>query len=425
MNIKLTPSKLNGTVEAISSKSQAHRVLIAAALSDKKTAIRCNCIGDDIAATVDCLNALGAKIEIRDGVIEVTPIDTAAKEATLDCRESGSTLRFLLPVAGALGVKASFTGSGRLPSRPIMPLRREMENYGVDFSEPWKFPIEISGKLTAGEYSIKGDVSSQFITGLLFALPLCESDSTLRIIPPVESRSYIDMTLETLRAFGIKLEEKDNVFYIKGSQKYISPGEITVEGDWSNAAFFLTAGAIGDSVTVTGLRTDSCQGDKKILDILKEMGAEVTVDGNSVTVSKKELHAVSVNAEDIPDLVPIIGVANACAESGLGVITNAERLRLKESDRLAAVSECLNNIGIVNAETDDGVVIWTYEKVRGGNVFSFNDHRIVMSMAIASVASAGDITIREAQAVSKSYPDFFEDFKFLGGKADVIDTQGE
>lgn len=425
MNVKLKPSSLNGTIKAISSKSQAHRVLIASALSQEPTQINCNCFGEDILATAQCLRALGAGVEIKDEAIIVTPVKNTPAQATLDCNESGSTLRFLLPVTAALGVKGTFTGSGRLPSRPIMPLRREMENFGVEFSEPWKFPIEISGKLVSGEYSMKGNVSSQFITGLLFALPLLEGDSTLRIIPPVESRSYIDMTLEVLREFKIEISEKDNVFYIKGSQKYITPKEITVEGDWSNSAFFLVAGAIGGDVTVTGLNLSSLQGDKKIIDILKQMGAEVTADENAVNVKKAELHAVSIDASDIPDLVPVLSVAGAAAESGLTVISNAERLRLKESDRLAAVSECLNNIGSVNAETDDGLVIWTYERISGGEVFSFNDHRIVMSMAVASLASQEEITIREAQAVSKSYPGFFEDFNKLGGKADVIDTQGE
>lgn len=425
MNVKLKPSSLNGTIKAISSKSQAHRILIASALSQEPTQINCNCFGEDILATAQCLRALGAEVEIKDEAIIVTPVKNTPAQATLDCNESGSTLRFLLPVTAALGVKGTFTGSGRLPSRPIMPLRREMENFGVEFSEPWKFPIEISEKLVSGEYSMKGNVSSQFITGLLFALPLLEGDSTLRIIPPVESRSYIDMTLEVLKRFKIEISEKDNVFYIKGSQKYITPKEITVEGDWSNSAFFLVGGAIGGDVTVTGLNLSSLQGDKKIIDILKQMGAEVTADENAVNVKKAELHAVSIDASDIPDLVPVLSVAGAAAKSGLTVISNAERLRLKESDRLAAVSECLNNIGSVNAETDDGLVIWTYERISGGEVFSFNDHRIVMSMAVASLASQGEITIREAQAVSKSYPGFFEDFNKLGGKADVIDTQGE
>ena len=397
-------------------------MLIAAALADGETVIYCDHTGDDIDATVDCLTALGAKIEKGDGCLTVTPIKEIPQKATLDCRESGSTLRFLLPVAGALGINSCFTGSGRLPSRPIMPLRREMENAGVEFSEPWKFPIEISGKLEPGAYQLKGDVSSQFVTGLLVALPLLDGDSTLRLIPPVESRPYINMTLEVLNFFGIKIEEKDNSFFIKGAQKYRSPETLTAEGDWSNAAFFLTAGALAGSVTVTGLNPTSLQGDRKITELLEQMGADVSVLDGEVTVSRNKLKAISIDAADIPDLVPVLSVANAAADEGLCVISNAQRIKMKESDRLASVSECLNNIGNVNAQTDDGIVIWTYERLTGGEVFSFNDHRIVMAMAIASASCEGDITIRNAEAVSKSYPDFFEDFKLLGGKADVIDS---
>ncbi len=425
MNIKISPSQLNGTVAAISSKSDAHRILIAAALSDKKTVIDCNTLSDDINATADCLKALGAGVEIHKGKFEVTPIANPPKSAELDCKESGSTLRFLMPVAAALGMNATFSGSGRLPSRPIMPLRRELESGGVEFTPPWQFPILISGKLQSGNYSLKGNVSSQFVTGMLFALPLLDGDSTLRLIPPVESRSYIDMTLDTLKKFGIEIKEEDNTFYIKGNQQYTSPEAVTVEGDWSNAAFFLTAGAIAGRVTVTGLDENSLQGDREILSVLGRMGAKIERSENSITVSRGGLTGIPVDAGNIPDLIPIISVAAAAADSGVTVISNAERLRLKESDRLAAISECLNNIGNVNAETDDGIVVWSGEKIAGGNVFSFYDHRIVMSMAIASTASSGDIIIRDAEAVNKSYPTFFDDFKALGGICDVIDTQGE
>lgn len=422
MKIKISPSKLKGTVRAIPSKSDAHRILIAAALSDSDTVVDCNTVCEDILATADCLSALGADIKIADGKITVSPIKLPPKKAELKCRESGSTLRFMLPVSAALGVDSVFSGSGRLMSRPILPLRREMENKGVEFTPPWQFPIETKGKLESGKYMLHGNVSSQFVTGLLFALPLLDGDSTLRLIEPIESRPYIDMTVSTLKKFGIEITENENVFTVKGNQKYKSPKEISVEGDWSNSAFFLTAGALGEGVSVTGLNPTSLQGDKAVLDVLSQMGAKVEWNGDTVKVSGGELKGVSISAENIPDLVPILSVAGAAAKSGLTVITNAERLRLKESDRLAALGECLNNIGNPNAETDDGLVIWSGETLWGGEVFSFNDHRIAMSMAIASCAAAGDIIIRNAEAVSKSYPDFFEDFRALGGKTDVIDN---
>ena len=426
MDIRLTPSELSGRITAISSKSDAHRLLIASALSDCETVIFCNSSSEDIKATIGALNSLGANIVASNGKITVKPIKKAAKKACLNCGESGSTLRFLLPVAGALGVNATFDGSGRLPQRPIAPLRREMESFGVTFTPPWQFPITISGQLESGDYTLQGNISSQFVTGLLFALPLLKGDSTIRLIPPVESLSYIKMTLNTLKKFGIEIEFKRNKFNIKGNQKYISPKEVTAEGDWSNAAFFLVAGAFSKKgITVSGLDKNSVQGDRAVTDILKKAGASVRWYGNAVTVREKSLNSFSVDASDIPDLVPVLSVAAVGAKSGVSTFTHAERLRIKECDRLAAVCECLNNIGTVVAETDDGMVIWGGENIKGGNVFSFNDHRIVMSMSTASVLSKGEIIIRDAEAVNKSYPNFFEDFNKLGGKADVINNQGE
>lgn len=421
MKIKLSPAKLKGTVAAVSSKSDLHRLLLAAALSDGKTVIRRNGSCDDIEATIDCLKAMGADFETTEGEITVIPIKKAVKKAELGCRESGSTLRFIMPVAAALGVNATFVLAPVLQSRPLLPLRRELENHEIEFTPPWQFPIEIRGRLESGKYQLRGNVSSQFITGLLFALPLLDGDSTLRLIPPVESRPYIDMTLGTLKTFGIEIEENDNVFSIRGNQKYITPKEVSAEGDWSNAAFFLTAGALGSDVSVTGLNPTSLQGDKAVLGVLGDMGAAVEWDGDSVRVKGGELHGISFSAENIPDLVPVLSVAGAAAKSGLTVVTNAERLRLKESNRLGAISECLNNIGCVNAETDDGIVIWSGEQLYGGEVSSYYDHRMVMSMAVAATVATGDITVKNAEAVTKSYPSFFDDYKALGGKADVVD----
>lgn len=420
MDIKITPHPISGTVSAISSKSDVHRLLIAAALSDKSTLIKCNTRSDDIVATVRCMNSLGADINFTGDGILVNPIKNLPETATLDCGESGSTLRFLLPVAAALGVSSEFKGEGKLPQRPITPLRREMEANGVTFTPPWVFPIKICGQLEPNKYVLKGNVSSQFVTGLLFALPLLNGDSSIRLIPPIESKPYIDMTLDTLKKFGIEVTQEENVYKIKGFQKYNSPTEIIADGDWSNAAFFLTAGALSGEVTVTGLNINSIQGDRKIIDVLTRMGAEVSVLGDKVTVEKSILHGVEINASDIPDLIPILSVAAAGAKSGITTVTNAARLRIKESDRLSAICECINNLGVVVAEMDDGLVVWTGEGVRGGEVFGFNDHRIVMSMAIASTVSNGEITIKGAEAVNKSYPQFFEDFKALGGVYNVI-----
>lgn len=422
MNIRLKPCRFCGEVTAISSKSDAHRLLIASALSDRQTFIRCNARSADITATVNCLNSLGADIKFVDGGISVKPIKEKRKSAVLDCNESGSTIRFLLPVAASLGTNTEFTGGGRLPERPLSPLREQMEAHGVVFSPINVFPVKINGEMTSGEFTIKGNISSQFITGLLFALPLLNGNSIINVIPPVESRPYIDMTLNTLKKFGITVTEKSNSFFIPGGQKYASPGTVESEGDWSNSAFFLTAGAVSGRVTVTGLDVSSVQGDKQILTILKEMGAEITVEQGSITVKKGDLHGINIDARNIPDLVPIISVAAAAANDGETVITGAERLKIKESDRLTAVYESLKALGVDISKTDDGLVINKTGIVGGGAVSGYNDHRMVMALSVLSAVSSGDIILRGAEAVNKSYPNFFEDFSSLGGSYNVINS---
>lgn len=422
MNIRLKPCRFCGEVTAISSKSDAHRLLIASALSDRQTFIRCNARSADITATVNCLNSLGADIKFVDGGISVKPIKEKRKSAVLDCNESGSTIRFLLPVAASLGTNTEFTGGGRLPERPLSPLREQMEAHGVVFSPINVFPVKINGKMISGEFTIKGNISSQFITGLLLALPLLNGNSIINVIPPVESRPYIDMTLNTLKKFGITVTEKSNSFFIPGGQKYASPGTVESEGDWSNSAFFLTAGAVSGRVTVTGLDVSSVQGDKQILTILKEMGAEITVEQGSITVKKGDLHGINIDARNIPDLVPIISVAAAAANDGETVITGAERLKIKESDRLAAVYESFKALGVDISKTDDGLVINKTGIVGGGAVSGYNDHRMVMALSVLSAVSSGDIILRGAEAVNKSYPNFFEDFSSLGGSYNVINS---
>ncbi len=425
MKVRLTPVKLCGSIPAISSKSDAHRLLIAAALSDRETVIICNILSEDIRATARCLVALGAEVEFAGNRMRVRPIPRIGKSAgapvTLDCGESGSTLRFLLPVVSALGKNGVFTGGGRLPERPVTELREAMEAHGVRFSEQGAFPIHTSGALKAGEYTLRGDVSSQYVTGLLFALPLLSDDSTLRLLPPVESAPYIEMTLSTLTRFGIEVRREGHTYFIKGNQAYRSPGVVPVEGDWSNAAFFLTAGALGSSVTVTGLNLESPQGDKAILDILRRMGAKVETAGESVTVSPGALHGIAQDMADIPDLAPIFSVAAAAAQTGETAIQNAARLRLKESDRLTAIHRVLEAFGVACTETSDGLLIPGGQTISGGETLGFGDHRMVMAAAIASVLAETPVTIDGAEAVEKSYPHFFEDFKRLGGMVDVLD----
>lgn len=420
MEMRCTPAILSGKIKAISSKSHAHRVLICSALANEPTKINCNVLSKDITATLECLKTLGADIKTEENTIFVNP-QKFSEKAEIDCGESGSTLRFLLPVVSALGIDTKINAHGRLPERPLSPLKEELEKKGVAFETDDKYPLHITGNLQSGEYELAGNVSSQFVSGLLFALPLLEGDSKIKLIPPVESKPYIDMTVATLHDFGIEIEETENTYIIKGNQKYISPKEITIEGDWSNSAFFLCAGALSkDGVTVSGLDINSTQGDRKIIDILKRMGASVEVNNNEITVKKNKLMGTMVNGGDIPDLVPIVSVMGAMCDKGVTHIVNASRLRLKESDRIATTEALLTKVGAAVSETDDGLVIWGENELIGGRVEGANDHRIVMSAAILSCLCSLPVDIVGAEATQKSYPHFFEDFNSLGGKTNVI-----
>jgi 3-phosphoshikimate 1-carboxyvinyltransferase len=423
LDVKISPYKLNGVVRAIPSKSQAHRALICAALADKPTSVECSGDSDDIAATAECLSALGAKIERESGVYNVHPLKRGTNDiAALDCGESGSTFRFMLPIVGALGRKASFILKGRLPERPLSPLYEELVRHGAELSPQGTVPFYAGGRLAPGHYSLDAGVSSQFISGLLFALPLLDGDSELQLTGQAESFPYIELTLAMLEIFGIRTEFKDNVFFISGRQTYRSPGKAHVEGDWSNAAFWLSAGAIGPgSITCTGLNLQSRQGDRAILDILAKFGARIEVIENDsrVTVSGGRLRGIEIDAKDIPDLVPVLSIVAAVSE-GKTVIRNAARLRTKESDRLAAVSDILRALGADADETEDGLVIDGPAAFKGGQVSSRGDHRIAMSAAIAATVCAGPVVIQGAQAVNKSYPGFFDDLRLLGPLVEAI-----
>ncbi len=407
MDKLIIPRPLGGKIAAIASKSQAHRLLICAALADIPTDLSCAELSKDIEATAACLTALCADTVYQNSVYLITPRPPAAA-CHCDCGESGSTLRFLLPVAAALGVKTTFQLHGRLPERPLSPLWEELESHGCKLSRPTADTVLCEGKLTGGAYHMAGNISSQFISGLLFALPLTGEESDIMLTSPLESADYVRMTLAALRTFGIEIEERKTGWHIPAGQQYRSCGSAEVEGDWSNAAFWLTAGAISKTVTVTGLSPDSPQGDRKIADLLARFGAEVTWETNAVTVRPGMLHGIDIDARDIPDLVPPLALAAACAE-GTTRIYGAERLKIKESDRLRSVAGALNSLG---AEVDilpDGLLIHG-GKLIGGTVDSQNDHRIAMLAAIASSVCAEPIRLLGAEAVEKSYPRFWADF---------------
>ncbi len=417
MNTTLHSPKLSGTIDAIPSKSHAHRLFIAAAFADRPTVIRCRAVNRDICATIDCLNALGADIrETEPGVYEVKPVsgDLTGRPAALDVGESGSTLRFMIPVALAAGADSAFVCHGRLPERPLSPLYEQLVEHGAKLSAKGTNPFLASGKISGGAYELDGGVSSQFVTGLLLALPLTGEDASVRLTGKIESRPYIDITLKTLRDFGVTAEESDSTFVLP-AQKYVSPGEAEVEGDWSNAAFFLVAGAFSDEgITVGRVDLDSPQGDRAIVKILSDFGADVTVGEHEVTVKRAKLTApqTPVDASDIPDLIPIVSVLASVSE-GTTVIENCARLRLKESDRLVTIRDTLTALGADVQIAGDSLVIKGAEKLAGGTVSSCNDHRIAMAAAIAATVSAGDVTILQSEAVAKSYPMFFEDMNRL------------
>ena len=474
-----------GSLPAIPSKSHAHRLLLAAALSDGPTDLICPVTSKDIDATAACLTKMGAEVTRTKNGFRILPIDHKVKETSINVGESGSTLRFLLPVLGALSISAEIHMEGRLPDRPLSPLDGEMIRHGIFLSGRGENPLYISGELTPGTYTIDGRVSSQYITGLLFALPQLREDSLLVITEKLESRPYVDITLQVLQEFGITILEgtegvtlpklEGNIaalFRIPGNQTFHAPGSLcTVEGDWSNAAFFLAAGSLlRNPVTVTGCNLKSPQGDKKIAELLNMFGASIseseaaskTTDYSGsadtsgltnvsdltdssdstngfgltdLTVIGGNLHGIVIDAADIPDLVPILSVVAAFAE-GTTVIRNIERLRIKESDRVATVLEMLEALGsdaAESAEDSPGIIeflaaepfpartgvscirIIGKPSLPGGRVDSHNDHRIAMAAAIASLRTEGPVEILTPMAVTKSYPGFYQDLETILG----------
>ena len=404
MTVRIEPRPLRGVVQAIPSKSEAHRALVCAALSDAPCVLRMRETSRDVEATIRCLRTFGAEISQNDDGIRVVPIRQPVTECDADCGESGSTLRFLLPVAAALGIRARFHLHGQLPERPIAPLDRELTRGGCEIRRPAPEILEISGKLCPGEYTLPGDVSSQFVTGMLLALSVLEGNSALKVCGKVESADYIHMTLDMMARFGNAPEASANNYRIHGG-RFIAPKDVKIGGDWSNAAFWLCADALPDcDICVEGLDPASVQGDRRILWELRafaEAGDEHVID-----------------AADIPDLIPALAVC-ACASGKTLTVTNAARLRIKESDRLRAICAVIRDLGGHAEEIADGLRI-RGGALRGGTVDSASDHRIAMMAAILSVLCREPVVLCGAETVEKSDPAFWDTFARLSGSVEVM-----
>lgn len=426
MDLKITPRSLKGSLKVPPSKSGSHRGIISAGLSDGKSLVDNIIFSHDIIATLNAMRALGVKYEITEpqsefgtGSVSIEGVGSVKIiEDTIDANESGSTLRFLIPIAALDSGKITFTGKGKLVERPLDTYYNIFEEQGIEYNTiEGKLPLTVHGPLKPGRFNIPGNISSQFITGLLFSLPLLEDDSKIVVTSPLESKGYVDLTLEVLNLFGIEIENNNyEEFIVKGNQKY-KKRDYTVEGDFSQAAFLIVAGILGEEVKCSGLNVNSLQGDKAILDIVKKMGADISIKENIISTKNSNTHGIEIDASQCPDLVPILATLGALSE-GTTRIINAERLRIKESDRLKAMATELNKLGADVVELEDGLEIKGKIHLNGGIVDSWNDHRIAMALAIASIKCSGEVIIRNSESVKKSYPGFWSDFESLGGKID-------
>ena len=416
------PSKLSGKVSAPPSKSMANRAVLCGALANGESIIKNVELSNDISAIIGAVRALGASVKItgsgRIKTLEIKGADireNRGKTLSIDCGESGSLLRFMIPVVLAMAGGAHFEGCGLLPERPIGTYEKLFVPKGISWSHGDKnLPLDVSGKLKSGVYKLPGNISSQYITGLLFVLPMLEGNSQIVITGEFESRNYVDITVQMLSDFGVKVIAKEKGFYIPGGQRY-SPAQYSVEGDWSQAPYIILAGVLGAGTEVPGLNQASLQGDKKIVDILSEMGADLRWRGDVLAAKSSELKAAKADVSQCPDLAPAIALAMACAK-GRSLIYGGERLKIKESDRIMTVSNALNGIGAKVAPTGDGMIIDGVNALSGGRVDASNDHRIAMMTGVASCWCEHEINLKDSQSVNKSYPSFWEDFVILGGK---------
>ncbi len=420
-NIKIHPSKLQGNIKVPPSKSMAHRAIICAALSNGCSRVNNIDYSDDIIATIDGMIALGAKIEKGEDYVIVHGLYSNKgfidKHRVIDCNESGSTLRFLVPISLLFEGESNFIGKGNLGKRPLTTYYNIFDKQDIEYSyTEGNLNLNISGKLKADVFELEGNISSQFITGLLFTLPLLNEDSKIVITTELESKGYIDLTLMAMKTFGIEIINNNyREFIIKGNQRYEAK-DYRVEGDYSQAAFFLSADALGNDINVLDLDINSLQGDKEVIDILERMNVKFISENNSIKGKCKDsLKATLIDGAQCPDIIPVLAAVASVSE-GRTEIINASRLRIKECDRLSAVKSELEKLGAKIVEKEDGLIIDGVKTLKGGvETWSHKDHRIAMTLAIASTKCEEPIIIKDYECIAKSYPNFFEDFKMLGG----------
>ncbi|ADY56659.1 3-phosphoshikimate 1-carboxyvinyltransferase [Syntrophobotulus glycolicus DSM 8271] len=435
-SMTILPGILKGSVIVPPSKSISHRALICAALAEGTSNIGNFMISDDMMATMNGLRALGAGIEAEEQgaegihLLRITGIGAnlfqeggeknhLEEDRLIDCQESGSTLRFLLPLAGLKNSWVTFTGRGRLVSRPLDVYFRLFDEHGVSFEKQGNssLPLKVNGLLQPGEYRVEGDISSQFISGLMFLLPLLASDSRIVITSKLESKGYLDLTMDMLSRFSIKIENNhDKEFIIKGNQRY-QKQDTDIEGDYSQVAFWLAAGLLGGEIDCLNMNSQSLQGDREIVNILQGMGGRITAGQKSIRARASLTKGTVIDGSQCPDIIPVLAALAAVSEGETRII-NAERLRIKESDRLKAISTELNKLGAKVEETADGLDILGCKNLHGGPVSSWNDHRIAMALAVAACRCTEPVLIEGSDAVSKSYPHFWEDYRKLGGRID-------
>ena len=429
--VKIIPTKLQGTVQVPSSKSMGHREIICAGLAAGTSIVDNISMSKDIEATMRVLRAMNVSVDEIPSMIEgrhalqITGTGHPVASAdSVDCGESGSTLRFFIPLGANLGCPLTFVGHGKLVSRPLQAYYDIFDKQFVQyFNDNGNLPLTVNGHLLPGKYELPGDVSSQFVSGLLFALPLLNGDSEIIITSPLESSSYVDMTLNCLAKYGVQIENVGGAhrkYLVKGNQRFKAQ-DSKVEGDWSQAAFWTVAGSLGESVTASGVDFNSLQGDKAVVEIMQRMGAAITTDAGSVRVQHGATQATVIDAANCPDIIPILTVL-AAVSKGTTHIINAGRLRIKECDRLAAMTSELNKMGAKITEEAEGLVIAGLPQgLKGGvEVDAWNDHRIAMSLAVAAQVCDEPIVLTGAGSVSKSYPDFWQDYESVGGKIEVM-----